>query len=100
MVLTEDRTTSAHLLYQLRDMNRDFAAWAPLTHPQDHYQLTMPLTEAHNPREFILISPSQAQQISTRFSEHERVAEIRVEVEPGLRREVSVWRLQGFLGYR
>lgn len=100
VVLTEDRTISAHLLYQLRDMNRDFAAWAPLTHPQDHYQLTMPLTEAHNPRAFILISPSQAQQVSTRFSERELLAEIRIEVEPGLQRELSVWRLQGFLGYR
>lgn len=100
IVLTEDRTISAHLLYQLRDMKRDFAAWAPLEHPQDHYQLSMPLLESHNPRTFILISPSQAQQISARFAQQEALAQVSVEIEPGLRRELGVWRLKGFLGYR
>jgi len=100
IVLLEDRTLAAHLLYQLRDMKRDFAAWAPHPHPRDHYQLTIPLPEDHTIRPLILITQSNAEHTSERFTQGTVLAKISIEVEPGLKREATVWLLQGFKGYR
>ncbi|WP_018606397.1 glycosyltransferase family 39 protein [Uliginosibacterium gangwonense] len=100
VILAEDRTVMAHMLYQLRGLKRDFAAWAPHTHAADHYQLTIPLPEEHTLRPVLLITQSDDISVNQRFTEHQMLAKVAVEVEPGLRREATIWLLQGFMGYR
>lgn len=99
VLLTEDRTMMAHMLYQLRDLDPDHAAWAPHVHPADHYQLTVPLTDALHGRPFLLISQNDHPALIDRFANAEKLTRINLEIEPGLKREASVYLLQGFRGY-
>ncbi|MDQ7990066.1 MAG: glycosyltransferase family 39 protein [Candidatus Dactylopiibacterium sp.] len=99
LVLTEDRTMMAHLLYELRDLPLDYVAWAPHAHPADHYQLTRPLTEARHSRPFLLVSRDDAPPLIERFTTHRKLARIVLPIEPGLTREASIWLLEGFRGY-
>lgn len=100
IILAEDRTLMAHMLYQFRDLRRDFAAWAPHAHPADHYQLTIPLTEDHSVRPILFITESDGERISERFTERRLLMKVSVETEPGLRRSANIWLLQGFQGYQ
>lgn len=99
IMLTEDRTMMAHMLYQLRDLDPDHAAWAPHAHPADHYQLTVPLTDALHGRPFLLISQDDRPALIERFANAKKLTRISLEIEPGLKREASVYLLQGFRGY-
>lgn len=99
ILLTEDRTMMAHLLYQLRDISPDHMAWAPHAHPADHYQLTVPLQENLHSRPFLLVSQDERPASIERFARATQLARISVTVEPGLVRHASVWLLEGFRGY-
>ena len=99
LLLTEDRTLMAHMLYELRDLQPDHAAWAPHPHPQDHYQLTVPLRDEASSRPMLLITRNAHSSVASRFTQSEVVASPRLEIEPGLIREARIIRLQGFRGY-
>ncbi|MDB5801006.1 MAG: glycosyl transferase family 39 [Rhodocyclales bacterium] len=108
ILLTENRTLMAHLLYELRDLHLQHAAWKPQAAPHDHYQLTVPLTNRELGRSAILVAPvgdgdegSQAPAtIIERFNSHQTLAHVSVQAGPKLRREVDVILLEGFKGYR
>ncbi len=99
VMLTEDRTMMAHMLYQFRDLAPDHAAWTPGTHPADHYQLTTPLDDSPHSRPYLLISRDDNQALLERFASSTRLARISIEIEPGLKREASIWLLRDFRGY-
>lgn len=100
MLLTENRTLMAHLLYELRDLHLQHAAWKPQPAPRDHYQLTVPLGEEDLGRSVILVTQTNPAAIYERFSSHQTLAHISVMAGPRLRREVDVILLEGFKGYR
>ncbi|MEC5388031.1 glycosyltransferase family 39 protein [Uliginosibacterium sp. H3] len=100
MLLTENRTLMAHLLYELRDMHLQHAAWKPQAIPQDHYQLTTPLGPEDLGRSAILVTQSGSAGVIERFSSHQTLAHVSVIAGPKLRREVDVILLEGFRGYR
>ena len=100
LLLTENRTLMAHLLYELRDMPLQPAAWKPQAAAHDHYQLTVPLTEKDLGRSAILITQSNPATIIERFGSHQKLAHVSVRMGPTLRREVDVILLKGFKGYR
>ncbi|MDB5815880.1 MAG: glycosyl transferase family 39 [Rhodocyclales bacterium] len=104
MLLTDNRTLMAHLLYELRDMHLQHAAWKPQAAPHDHYQLTVPLTDKDLGSSAILIMQTDAMitapAIIDRFSAHQTLAHVTVIEGPKLRREVDVILLEGFKGYR
>lgn len=100
LLLTEDRTLMAHLLYELRDLQPDHAAWAPHPHPQDHYQLSVPLPNEASSRPMLLVTRNADSAVASRFAHSERIAVLEVKVEPGLVRQASVLKLDGFRGYK
>lgn len=100
MLLTENRTLMAHLLYELRDMHFQHAAWKPQAAPQDHYQLTVPLGPEDLGRSVILVTDTGSPGVVARFSAHHTLARVSVQAGPKLRRQVDVILLEGFLGYR
>jgi len=100
MLLTENRTLMAHLLYELRDMHLQHAAWKPQAAPHDHYQLTVPLTDDDRGRSAILITQTNPVALLERFNSHQTLAHVSVMAGPKLRREVDVILLEGFKGYR
>ena len=99
ILLTSDRTITAHLLYQLRDLHPDHLAWAPNQHPGDHYQLTVPLSEEPSSRPLILVTQSDDPDVTSRFTHVQILALINLEIEPGLQRHARVILLEGFKGY-
>lgn len=100
ILLTDDRTLTAHLLYHLRDLNPDHLSWAPNPHPADHYQLTRPLGEEISSRPLIWVSKDDSLALTSRFSHAQTLALISIQIEPGLERHASVMLLEGFKGYR
>jgi len=60
----------------------------------------MPLPEEHTLRPVLLIAQSDDISAAQRFTERQMLAKVAVEAEPGLRREATIWLLQGFMGYR
>jgi 4-amino-4-deoxy-L-arabinose transferase-like glycosyltransferase len=100
ILLTENRTLMAHLLYELRDMHLQHAAWKPQAAPRDHYQLTVPLTENDRGRSAILVTQTSSAGVLERFDSHQTLEHVSVLAGPALRREVDVILLEGFKGYR
>ncbi|MGC3965595.1 MAG: glycosyltransferase family 39 protein [Rhodocyclaceae bacterium] len=100
ILLADNRTLLAHMLYELRDAQPDYAAWAPNTHPQDHYQLVQPLRNEAQGRPILLLSQDDPTPITSRFTSARQIGRITVQVEPGLRRELNVILLEGFKGYQ
>jgi 4-amino-4-deoxy-L-arabinose transferase-like glycosyltransferase len=100
MLLTENRTLMAHLLYELRDMHLQYAAWKPQDLPEDHYQLTAPLGAEDLGRSAILVTDTNPAPIADHFSSHQTLAHVSVIAGPKLRRDVDVVLLEGFKGYR
>ncbi|MFT4172551.1 MAG: glycosyltransferase family 39 protein [Rhodocyclaceae bacterium] len=100
LLLADNRTLLAHMLYELRDQNPDYAAWAPGTHPQDHYQLVRPLGNEAQARPILLLAGNGGASIMARFTTATPLGHITVGVEPGLRRELDVILLEGFKGYQ
>ena len=98
-LLVKDRTLMAHLRYELRDLQLDALAWAPNAHPADHYQLTVPLQEVNGIRPLILVTQSGFDDVAARFARSEKLASIRIDVMPGLQRQVDVVLLEGFRDY-
>lgn len=99
ILMTEDRTMMAHMLYQLRDLSPDRVAWAPHARPADHYQLSVPLQDGLHSRPFLLVTQDERPAAVDRFARATLLRRISVTVEPGLVREASVWLLEGFRGY-
>jgi 4-amino-4-deoxy-L-arabinose transferase-like glycosyltransferase len=100
MLLTENRTLMAHLLYELRDMHLQHAEWKPQAMPEDHYQLTIPLRDEDRGRSAILVTQTDSAALIARFESHQTLSHVTVIAGPKLRREVDVILLQGFKGYR
>lgn len=100
ILLADHRTIMAHMLYELRDLDLEAAAWAPHPRAQDHYQLTIPLADEQSTRPLILVTQSDPSDISSRFMSSTLLAQLHVAVEPGLERRASVVLLNGFRGYR
>ncbi|HEX5125480.1 MAG TPA: glycosyltransferase family 39 protein [Rhodocyclaceae bacterium] len=104
LLLAENRTLLAHMLYELRDTAAAspgaYAAWAPYASPHDHYQLVAPLNNEHLGRTALLVTQTDYSPIASRFNHAQLLGHISVDVEPGLRREADVVLLEGFKGYR
>lgn len=100
VLLADNRTTMAHLRYELRDLKFDHAAWAPHAFPQDHYQLTEPLDAVMTPRQFLLVTRDEASGIRARFQHSQLLGHYAATISQKRRIDIHVYLLEGFRGYR
>lgn len=100
VLLVDNRTSMAHLRYELRDLRFDHAAWAPNARPQDHYQLTEPLDDTYRARQFLLVTRDDGAAIRSRFAHAVALTRLSAPISERRGIELQVFLLDGFMGYR
>ncbi|NTV09948.1 MAG: glycosyltransferase family 39 protein [Zoogloea sp.] len=98
VLVAEDRELLAHLIYKLHP--KSYASWNPRGEVIDQYELTTTLADKTG-RDLLFISRSpDIRGMAASFDSMEPLATVRVTIHPDFRREVYVFLLHGFKGYR
>ncbi len=99
VLIADNRTLLAHMLYELRDLNPAAASWNPAGVASDHYKLTTDL-RPYVGRDAILISEDAVgEDFTRRFAASERLAALRAPLPGGAARTMNVYLLRDFKGY-
>lgn len=99
VLVADNRTLLAHMLYELRDLHPVAASWNPSGVPSDHYKMTTDL-RPYVGRDAILITeypPGDA--FARRFAGMEKLAALEAPVDARGPRRMDVWLLREFKGY-
>jgi len=95
-VMADRRSISAELHYYLRDMDMRIVSWDRGGLPQDHYELTRPITTA-TPEPILLVTLSpNIDRIASRFESAEKLGAREIPAGPTRSRTVRFFRLEGF----
>ncbi len=98
IVVARDREILAQVVYRLELTN--YASWNPDDRVIDQYQLTTHLTPGDSRPVLFLSRTPTIEDVASRFSSSELVGEVHVEVHPGYSRDLYVFLLRDFKGYR
>jgi len=99
VLVADNRTLLAHMLYELRDLKLAAASWNPSGIPSDHYKLTTDLRPYIN-RDAILITQDAAgAEFATRFARIEKLATLEAPLDATTSRSMHVYLLHEFKGY-
>lgn len=99
ILVAENRTLLAHMLYELRDLKPVAASWNPSGHATDHYKLTTDL-RPYVGRDAILIAQDlPGEEFSRRFAAVEKLATLQAALDAHTSREMNVFLLHDFKGY-
>ena len=99
VLVADNRTLLAHMLYELRDLKPVAASWNPSGEASDHYKLTTDL-RPHVGKDMLLITqdmPGDA--FAQRFAGVELLANLKAPLDKHQSRDMMVFRLHGFKGY-
>ncbi|WP_337876039.1 glycosyltransferase family 39 protein [Elioraea sp.] len=98
--LFEQRRDMATLIYYVRPHPRDALMWEPDRVARNEFELTAALTpEVTGPFLFVT-RRAEAADVTSRFARAERVARLTVPTHRDAALTYTVWRLDGFRGYR
>ena len=99
VLVADNRTLLAHMLYELRDLKPAAASWNPTGVASDHYKLTTDLRPWIG-RDAILISETPIGDNLTRhFAGSELLARLNAPVDAKTVRQIDVYLLHDFKGY-
>ena len=99
VLIADNRTLLAHMLYELRDLKPAAASWNPTGIASDHYKLTTDLRPWIG-RDAILISETPIGENFTRhFAGSELLARLNAPVDAKTVRQIDVYLLHDFKGY-
>ena len=99
VLVADNRTLLAHMLYELRDLKPLAASWNPSGEASDHYKMTTDL-RPHVGKDMLLITqdmPGDA--FAQRFAGVELLANLKAPLDKHQSRDMMVFRLHGFKGY-
>lgn len=98
VLIAENRTLLAHMIYELRDLNPLVASWNPSGDKSDHYKLTTDL-RAYVGRDAILITDGPLGDIPRHFAAVEPLPHLRAPLDEQSSRDMDVYILKDFKGY-
>lgn len=99
VLVADNRTLLAHMLYELRDLHPAAASWNPSGIASDHYKMTTDL-RPYTGRDAILITQAApGDEFASRFGAMEKLASLEAPVDARGPRRMVVWLLRGFKGY-
>jgi 4-amino-4-deoxy-L-arabinose transferase-like glycosyltransferase len=97
-IITDDRSTSAELLYYLPSHAKLLKAWRSGPRPNDHFEMTRPFG-AQSPLPALLVElRPESSNIRRRFGQAHLIARTSVATSPGRRRDVAFYRLSDYRG--
>ncbi len=99
ILIADNRTLLAHMLYELRDVRPLAASWNPSGVVSDHYKLTTDL-RPHVGKDVILITDTTpGTDFAPRFAGMEQLARLKVPLDAQTSRNMDVYLLHAFKGY-
>lgn len=98
VLVAENRTVLAHLLYELRDLKPAAASWNPARLKTDHYKLTTDLNR-YQGRDLVFVTPDTLPAAATGFARLDRTSLIKAPVSGERALTLNVYLLREFKGY-
>ncbi|MGE5385183.1 MAG: glycosyltransferase family 39 protein [Betaproteobacteria bacterium] len=98
VLVAENRTILAHLLYELRDLTPDHASWNPGRIPNDHYRLTTDLNRFRG-RDLIFVTQAALPNVAPYVTASDRIAHIEAPINAERSLVADVYLLREFQGY-
>jgi len=99
VLIADNRTLLAHMLYELRDLKPLAASWNPSGEAGDHYKLTTDL-RPYVGRDAILITQDPpGERFSSHFAHSEKLATLKAPLDEQTSRDLEVYLLHDFKGY-
>ena len=99
LLVAENRTLLAHLLYELRDLHPAYAAWNPEGKASDHYKLTTDLRPAVGKDLILVTQDAIGPAFTGRATSVEPLGTVRAPLPGNAERTMAVYLLHGFKGY-
>lgn len=99
VLVADNRTLLAHMLYELRDLQPAAASWNPSGVASDHYKLTTDLRPCLG-RDVLLITQDRpGEDFRRRFASVDKLATLRAPLDAQTARDMDVYLLREFKGY-
>jgi len=99
VLIADNRTLLAHMLYEVRGLKPAAASWNPAGVASDHYKLTTDLRPWIG-RDAILIREDPIdEEFTRRFAASEQLATLRAPLPGGQSRTMNIYLLRDFKGY-
>ena len=99
VLVADNRTLLAHMLYELRDLNPRYASWNPKGEASDHYKLTSDLRDWIGQDALLITQAAPGAELLGRFAGADKLGELRAPLDPTTARRMDVYLLRGFKGY-
>jgi len=99
VLVADNRTLLAHMLYELRDLKPAAASWNPDGIASDHYKLTTDLRPYVGHNAILITEDPPGEDFTKRFAGSERLATLKAPLAGGASRDMDVYLLRDFKGY-
>ena len=99
VLVADNRTLLAHMLYELRDLQPAAASWNPSGEAGDHYKLTTDLRPWLGKDAILITQTTPGEALVSRFARVEKLATLKAPLDAKTSRNLDVYRLHDFKGY-
>lgn len=99
VLVADNRTLLAHMLYELRDLKPAAASWNPSGEASDHYKLTTDLRPYVGRDALLITQDPPGDAFALRFAGIEKLATLQAPLDATSARTMDVYLLHGFKGY-
>jgi 4-amino-4-deoxy-L-arabinose transferase-like glycosyltransferase len=99
VLVADNRTLLAHMLYELRDLAPAAASWNPERLRTDHYKLTTDLSPHVGKDALLVTRDAPGPGVAARFAGVEKIARLEAPLDERHALSVDVYLLHGFKGY-
>ncbi len=99
VLVADNRTLLAHMLYEVRELKPAAASWNPSGTPSDHYKLTTDLRSYRGRDALLITQDPPGAEFSTRFAGIDKLATLTAPLGAHTERNMDVYLLHDFKGY-
>ena len=99
VLVADNRTLLAHMLYEVRELKPAAASWNPSGTPSDHYKLTTDLRSYRGRDALLITQDPPGAEFSTRFAGIDKLATLTAPLGANTARSMDVYLLHDFKGY-
>jgi 4-amino-4-deoxy-L-arabinose transferase-like glycosyltransferase len=99
VLIADNRTLLAHMLYELRELKPAAASWNPSGMASDHYKLTTDLRPYVGKNAILITQDTPGDDFKQRFASIEKLATLKAPLDSQTNRNMDVYLLREFKGY-
>jgi 4-amino-4-deoxy-L-arabinose transferase-like glycosyltransferase len=99
VLVADNRTLLAHMLYELRELKPAAASWNPSGEASDHYKLTTDLRPYVGKDAILITQDLPGEDFSLRFASISKLASLKAPLDAQTSRDMDVYLLHVFKGY-